>query len=68
MHATTINTIATQYPDPEAGVDWEAVEAADLGCTVEELRELKAWEAARDAEMPTMRADYAEMADAGVWF
>ena len=64
----TINAINAQYPDPDAIADWEKVEADAMGCTVEELRELKAWEAARDAELPTMRADYAEMAEAGVWF
>ena len=57
----------THLDDTPPATD-EEIEAARWGCTLVEWREWQAWEAARDAELPTMRADYAEMADEGVWF
>lgn len=49
-------------------IDWEQVEADDMGLTVVELRDLRAFEAKLDAEMPTMRRDFAEMANDGIVF
>lgn len=49
------------YLDDTPPLSWEELEAADLRCTVEQLQELKAWEAARDANLPAMRIDYHEI-------
>ena len=46
----------------------EEIEASDMGMTVTELREYRAFETKRDAEMPTMRRDYAEMANEEIPF